>query len=162
MANSLFQWLMMSLFTVLHPLYISVIDINHNAKDKSLEISVRIFTDDFEGTLKKYNNTKIDLSHPADKAAADKLVSTYILNKLQIKADNKPLALHYVGFEQQQESIWAYFEVPAVNSVKKIEVTTSILYDYQEKQINIIHAKVNGTEKSFRLDNPKNYASFEW
>jgi hypothetical protein len=162
MANSLFQWLMMALFTAIHPLYISVIDINHNAKDKSLEISVRIFTDDFEGTLKKYSNTKIDLSHPADKVVADKLVREYIINKLQIKADNKPLTLHYVGFELQQESIWTYFEVPAINLVKKIEINTSILYDYQEKQINIIHAKVNGNEKSFRLDNPKSYAAFEW
>lgn len=162
MANSLFQWLMLTLFTAIHPLYISVIDINHNTKDKSLEISVRIFTDDFEGTLKKYNNTKVDLSRPSDKAAADKMVREYIINKLQIKADNKPLTLQYVGFELQQESIWTYFEVPSINSVKKIEINTNILYDYQEKQINIIHAKVNGNEKSFRLDNPKSYAAFEW
>lgn len=145
-----------------HPLYISVININHNAKDKVLEVSVRIFTDDFENTLKKYSTTKIDLTHPADKALADKLVSNYLLNKLQIKADNKSTTLHYVGFEQQQESIWIYFEVPNIASVKKIEVNTNILYDYQEKQINIIHAKVNGDEKSFRLDNPKSYAAFVW
>ncbi len=176
MVNSLFQWLTMALLTAvptnsgiskmaelkIHPLYISIIDISHNAKDKELELSVRIFTDDFENTLKKYSTAKVDLTHPADKAAADKLVSNYIVNKLQIKANGKPMNLHYVGFEQNQESIWVYFEVPDVFSVQKIEVNTSILYDYQEKQINIIHAKVNGNEKSFRLDNPKNYASFEW
>ncbi len=183
MVNSLFQWLMMALFTAVqttnvtvqnhpavyktaelkkHPLYISIIDINHNAKDKALEISVRIFTDDFENTLKKYGNTKIDLTHPADKALADKLVSNYLLSRLQIKADNKNTTLHYLGFELQQESIWTYFEVTNIPSVKKIEVNTTVLYDYQEKQINIIHAKVNGDEKSFRLDNPKSYAAFEW
>ena len=162
MVNSLFQWLMIALFSAVHPLYISIIDINHSAKDKALEVSVRIFTDDFEAALKKYSNAKVDLSHPADKAAADKLVSNYILSKLQIKVDNKPLNLHYLGFELNQESIWAYFEVPDITTVKKIEANTSILYDYQEKQINIIHAKVNGNEKSFRLDNPKNYALFEW
>ncbi len=183
MVNSLFQWLMMALFTAVqttnvsvqnhqavykmteakkHPLYISIIDINHNAKDKALEVSVRIFTDDFENILKKYSNAKIDLSHPADKTAMDKLVSNYLLSRLQIKADNKNTALHYVGFELQQESIWTYFEVTNIASVKKIEVNTTILYDYQEKQINIIHAKVNGDEKSFRLDNPKSYAAFEW
>ncbi len=162
MVNSLFQWLTMALFTAVHPLYISIIDINHNAKDKALEVSVRIFTDDFENTLKKYTTAKVDLTHPADKSAADKLISNYIVNRLQIKADGKATALHYVGFEQNQESIWVYFEVPDVVAVKKIEVTTNILYDYQEKEINIIHAKVNGNEKSFRLDNPKNYAAFEW
>ncbi len=183
MVNSLFQWLTLAFFTAVqsvnptignhtvvdkmseakkHPLYISIIDINHNAKDKLLEVSVRIFTDDFENTLKKYSNTKVDLSHPADKAVADKLVSNYLLSKLQIKLDNKNVALHYLGFELQQESIWTYFEVQNIPSVKKVEVTTNVLYDYQEKQINIIHAKVNGNEKSFRLDNPKSYAAFEW
>ena len=52
--------------------------------------------------------------------------------------------------------------MPNIPSVKKVEVNTSVLYDYQEKQINIIHAKVNGNEKSFRLDNPKTNAVFEW
>lgn len=162
MVNSLFQWLMMALFSAVHPLYISIVDINHNAKDKELEVSVRIFTDDFEGALKKYSNTKVDLTHPSDKAAAEKLISNYLLNHLQIKADNKVVPLHFIGFELQQESIWSYFEIPNISSVKKMEVNTSVLYDYQEKQINIIHAKVNGNEKSFRLDNPKTNAAFEW
>jgi hypothetical protein len=162
MVNILFQWLTISIFSVFHPLYISVIDINHNAKDKALEISVRVFTDDFEATLKNYSHQKLDLTHPADKAAVEKIINNYLLTHLQIKADNKTVPLHFIGFEQQQESVWSYFEVPNTTSVKKIEVTTSILYDYQEKQINIIHAKVNGNEKSFRLDNPKNYAAFEW
>ncbi|HEX3025145.1 MAG TPA: DUF6702 family protein [Chitinophagaceae bacterium] len=183
MVNSLFQWLMIAFFSAVqttnisvqnhpaiykmdeaknHPLYISIIDVTHNAKDNVLELSVRIFTDDFENTLKKYSTAKVDLSHPADKAATDKLINNYLLSRLQIKADNKPVKLNYLGFELQQESIWTYFEVPNISSVKKIEVNTTILYDYQEKQINIIHAKVNGDEKSFRLDNPKSYAAFEW
>jgi hypothetical protein len=162
MVNSLFQWLMMAVISVVHPLYISIIEVNHNTKDKELEISVRIFTDDFEAALKKNGAVKIDLTHPADKTAAEKLVSTYILNHLQLKVDNQLLPLHFIGFEQQQESIWTYFEIPYAQVPKKLEVTTTVLYDYQEKQINIIHAKVHNDEKSYRLDNPKSYAAFEW
>jgi len=162
MVNSLFQWLMMAVISVVHPLYISIIEVNHNAKDKELEISVRIFTDDFEAALKKNGAVKIDLTHPADKTAAEKLVSTYILNHLQLKVDNQILPIHFIGFEQQQESIWTYFEIPYAQPPKKLEVTTTVLYDYQEKQINIIHAKVHNDEKSYRLDNPKSYAAFEW
>ena len=112
MVNSLFQWLMMAVISVVHPLYISIIEVNHNAKDKELEISVRIFTDDFEAALKKNGAVKIDLTHPADKAAAEKLVSSYILNHLQLKVDNQILPMHFIGFELQQESIWTYFEIP--------------------------------------------------
>ena len=36
----------------LHPIFVSVTEIEHNAKDKTLEISCKIFTDDFEKTLR--------------------------------------------------------------------------------------------------------------
>jgi len=161
MANSLFQWLIASFIAVLHPFYVSVIDINHNAKDKSIEVSVRIFTDDFEAVLKKQTNAKVDLQSAKDKAAMEKLVTNYITEKLHIKADGKQLSLKFIGYEQQKESTWSYFEATNIPAVKKIDVDCSLLYDYQEQQINIFHVKANGVDKSYKLDNPKTITSFD-
>ena len=41
-----------------HPLFVSVTEINHNAADKNLEISCKIFIDDFEKTLTNIYHTK--------------------------------------------------------------------------------------------------------
>ncbi|MEI8059397.1 MAG: DUF6702 family protein, partial [Ferruginibacter sp.] len=38
-----------------HPLFVSVTEIEHNAKDKTLEISCKIFTDDFENSPIPWN-----------------------------------------------------------------------------------------------------------
>ena len=38
-----------------HPIFVSVTQIDHNATDKTLEISCKIFTDDFEQTLRQQN-----------------------------------------------------------------------------------------------------------
>ena len=108
MAVSVYKWLMISLFLVCcsgcfnqkllnfqrlrassHPYYISVVEINHNPTDKTLEISCKIFTDDFEATLEKNYKTKVDLVNPPDKSAMDKLVKDYIKKHLSVKADNK-------------------------------------------------------------------------
>ncbi|MET0461971.1 MAG: DUF6702 family protein, partial [Chitinophagaceae bacterium] len=35
----------------MHPIHLSVTEINHNAADRTLEISCKIFTDDFEKVL---------------------------------------------------------------------------------------------------------------
>jgi Domain of unknown function (DUF6702) len=40
-----------------HPLYISVTEINHNAKDRILEVSCKIFTNDLETVLEKMSGT---------------------------------------------------------------------------------------------------------
>ena len=146
----------------LHPFHVSVTEINHNAKDKTLEISCKIFTDDFEDALTKKYKTTVDLVKPKDKSAMDKLVSDYIKKHLFVKTDNKPASLSYIGFEKEDEAVYSYFQVDNVPTVKKIDVTNSILHDFSEQQINIIHCTVGGKRQSTKLDYPKTEASFSW
>lgn len=162
MVNILVRWLVVATVAVMHPFFVSVIDINQNNKDKSLEVSVRIFAEDFEATLKKYGNTKLDLIHPTDKAATDKLVNAYLQSKLQLKVDGKPVTMHYIGYEQRLESIWVYLEVDNITALKKLDVACSLLYEFEQKQTNILHIKINGSDKSFKLDNPKASVSFDF
>jgi hypothetical protein len=145
-----------------HPYYISVVEINHNPSDKTLEISCKIFTNDFETTLEKNYKTKVDLVNPPDKSAMDKLVSDYIKKHLSVKADSKVANLSYVGFEKEDEAVYSYFQVDNVPSVKKIDVTNSILHDFSDQQINIIHCIVGGKRQSDKLDYPKTEASFQY
>ena len=76
-----------------HPFHVSVVEIDHNAADKTFEISCKIFTDDFEKVLAQNypqdaaHKTKIDLINPPDKAAMDTLVKKYITSHLSLSAD---------------------------------------------------------------------------
>ena len=144
----------------LHPFYISVVEINHNAKEKTAEVSIRIFTEDLEATLKKYGNTKVDLLHPVDKAVVDKLLNDYIQHKLQLNLEGKAVTMHYLGYEQQMESIWTYLEVKDVPTMHKVKVKCSLLYDYQDKQSNLFHIKSDGKEQNFKLDYPETVISY--
>lgn len=57
-----------------HPLHVSTTEVNFNAKDKTLEVSCKIFSDDFEAILAKLYKQKTDLSNPNMKSAMDELV----------------------------------------------------------------------------------------
>ena len=150
------------LVAVLHPFYISVVEINHNPKDAAVEISVRIFTEDLEKTLKKYAPGKIDLTNPPDKAFIDKQLSNYIGQKLKLKVNGQPATYHYVGYEIQKESVWCYFEIQKVITVTKVEVDCNLLYDFDKGQTNMLHVKSKGVEKSYKLDYPKTVAAFDF
>lgn len=145
-----------------HPFYVSVTEINHNAKDKTLEISCKIFTNDFESTLEKAFNTKVDLNNVKDKNAADKLISNYIIKHLQIKVDGKLQQLQFVGSENKEEGTWSYFQVNNVATLKRIDVMNNILYESFASEINIMHVTVMGNRKSLEITNPNSNASFEW
>lgn len=168
MAGFLFKWLLFVGFLhstpapVIHPIFVSVTEIEHNAKDKTLEISCKIFTDDFEKTLRQQYNTHVDLLNPKEKTAMEKLVSDYVPKHLFIKADGKPAPLQYLGYEQQEEGIVSFYQVNNISSVKKLEITDNILFEYKKEQISIIHTIVNGNRKSTKLVNPEDKASFEF
>ena len=165
MASILYKWfLATSLFVFcssgqVHPLYVSVIEIEHNAKDKTLEISCKIFTDDFEKTLRQAYKTHVDLLKPADKEAMNKLVSDYVQKHLQVNVDGKDVLLKFIGYEQIEEGIYSYYQVDNVNAVKNIIVTDNILYEYKDEQMSLIHVTVNGNRKSTKLNNPDTKAT---
>ena len=127
MVNSMFQWLSISLIALLHPFYVSVIDINHNTKEESVEMSIRIFTQDLEETLQKYSTAKIDMVHPSNKAVLDKQITDYIKQKLQLKINGQNANMQYVGYEIQLESVWIYFEVPKIKEIKKADINLSVV-----------------------------------
>jgi len=147
---------------VAHPFYISVTEINHNAKAQTLEISCKIFVDDMENVLKQNYKKAVDLTNAQQQAQNDGLISDYVTRHLLITADGKLAKLHYIGFEKESESVYGYFEVTNVPAVKKLQLDNSLLQDLTTDQINIMHVTVNGTRKSYKLDYPQKQASFNF
>ena len=162
MVNIMVQWFLTGMIAVLHPFFVSVIEINHNTKEATIEISVRIFTEDLEKTLQKYSTQKMDIINPTDKALLEKQISQYITQKLKMKINGQTVTLNYIGHEIQKESIWSYFEVNKIAEIKKIEIDCTLLYDFEKSQSNIIHIKSKGIDKSYKLDFPKNITVFNF
>jgi hypothetical protein len=145
-----------------HPFHVSVTEIEHNASDKTLEISCKLFTDDFENVLKQNYKTKVDLINPVDKAAMDTLVKKYITSHLSILADGKPVLLTYIGFERDNEAVYGYLQGDNITNPQKIDITNKLMYDLFTDQINLMHIKVGGKRKSIKLDYPAAMASFNF
>lgn len=146
-----------------HPLHLSVTEINHNSADKTLEVSVKIFTDDFEKTLRKNFPTKtIDLINPSDRNAMNAIVTDYMRSRLIIKVDGRIVSYSCIGFEQEEDATFAYFEVGSVPAVHRLDMTNSILHDLFTDQTNINHIIVGGKRKSSKLDQPARDASFQF
>jgi hypothetical protein len=147
---------------VLHPFYISVFELNHNSKERSLEITAKIFADDFEAVLKKNFNTIVDISKEAQKPALEKMMGEYLAKNLHLFVDGRALEMKFLGFEKDKESVYCYLEVTALPSLKKLSVRNTVLYDHTKDQANIMHVIVGGKRKSMKLDYPKEQADFDF
>ncbi len=145
-----------------HPFYVSVVEMAYNKNNAALEISCKLFAEDMETALAQAYKTSIDFEQPQQKEKLDRLLADYVAKHLLVRADKKLRPLQYIGFERESESLYCYFEITGLPSVKTIDVTNSLLYDFTDKQINIIHAMVAGDRKSYKLDYPKTEANFSF
>lgn len=149
-----------SSFIAPHPFYVSVTEVKYTSKTKLLSVSCRVFANDLEDALKKTNNISIDILDKKNKAEVDKLINSYFKKRFIIYQKNKPLALQYVGFEQEEEGIWIYYKLDKCPPIKQAKVINSILYDFIPDQSNLIHFYVDENRKSNKLSNPAKEHSF--
>ncbi len=160
MASILYKWFFTTgicfLFnsTAMHPIYVSVTSIEHNAKEKTLEVSCKLFTDDFEKVLRNTYKTSVDLINPTNRSAIDKLINEYVQKHLKIATDGKPAILKYLGYEQEEEGITSYYEAENIAQIKNISIINNLLYEYQKEQLGLMHITVGGIRKSTKLNNP--------
>ena len=178
MAIELYKWLLIpivsiSLFTnqekhdfytekAVHPLHLATVEIDHNAAEKTLEITCKTFWDDFESILTKLNKSRVDLT--SDKTVADnnKKIFDYIKSHLQITVDGKPVQLNFVGYEKEDVVVYSYLQADNINTVKKVTIVNTIMHDMFDDQVEIIHMIVNGNRKSTKLDYPAKNAEFSF
>src|SRR5690242_16165626 len=74
----------------LHPIHVSIAEIDHNEKSKALQITLRIFIDDLELSIRnKINDQEMDLLNPGGAKDTDQLVKEYLSDVLKLKVDKK-------------------------------------------------------------------------
>ena len=153
-----------TLLFYLHPIHVSVTEIEFDEKDKALEIMMRVFVDDLSVTLQKTTNQpSLDIYEQKNSAIVDQLARDYLKDHFSISLDNKPQKLVYLGHETEGEAFIFYIEVANVKKWKTIKVFNDILTETHSDQSNLVHVTVKEKIRSLRLtkDTPSNQLTFE-
>lgn len=152
------------ILTALHPLHVSVTEIKFDAKDKELEITVRIFLDDLEEAIRQERKqASLDITNPGTGLTVDLLVSNYLTTRLTAKVDNKVVVIKYLGHEIEGDAIVVYAYAPNVKKLKTIDVHHTTITEVYEDQSNLVHITVGDKTRSLRLmrDTPDGKIVFE-
>jgi hypothetical protein len=135
-----------------HPYYVSVTELEWNGKEKEVQVSCKLFTDDFEEALKQ-SGKSVDLAK-GNKANNQAGIESYLRQHFVLKINGKALPLTIAGYENDQEATWVYLQGPCSAMPAEMDVTNSLLYEIKKEQVNIVHLKAVDQRKSFRLVNP--------
>lgn len=139
-------------FAQVHPFYVSVCQVDHNTQTRALEISMKIFTNDLEATLKAKTGKVLNLGTDKEISDADDLLGVYLNEHFSVKINGVLSRYKFLGKETDMDVTWCYMEVVEVNSVNSIEVTNDILTEQFETQTNLINIQVGKVRKSLLLN----------
>lgn len=149
-------------FSFFHPFYQSVCDLKYNAKEKILEGTLSIFTNDLEDALTKLSKSKVDLYNRKDSLKNNEKLKDYLLRHLKINVNKEDRTLHYLGSDREMEQIWIYFEIKDCELPKQLQIENKILYEFLKEEINIVHSEINGIKKSYKVVNPESKILIEF
>jgi len=135
-----------------HKFYVSISEVNHNAENASLEISMKIFTDDLEDALEVGTSKKIWLGDPKREVPeTDSLLANYLERKLTFTVNGEAQTPLFIGKELEADVTWCYLEIKGVTDLKSIAIDNRLFLDLFDEQKNLIHIYANDKEKSLFL-----------
>ena len=140
-------------FTVAHKFYVSVTNISYSDKDQALQITSRIFIDDFEEVLMERYGVVSNLATDSETALADEYIEKYLKTKFLVFIDGEQRQYKVLGKKYDNDIMICYLEIPEIDlgNIKAIAVQNELLTDLFDEQQNVVHFKIKGKKKSFVL-----------
>ncbi|MBX2843881.1 MAG: hypothetical protein KTR26_19065 [Flammeovirgaceae bacterium] len=151
-----------NLIPFLHPVHISLTQMDYNQKNKSIELTHKIYVDDFELALKLYNDLEFRLGTEKEMANSDEFIRKYIDTAVKVYLNGEEKQANFIGREIDFEAIWIFREIEGVEKISNLTIENSILTDLYDDQKNILHLKYLDEKKSFlfKKDNTEEDANF--
>lgn len=158
MKSQLKKSLLIALFSIFiysftHKFYVSVFIIEHNEKNKTLEITSQVFLDDMEMMFRN-KNIELDLYSTSD-IISDSLIKDYFKSVFKIKKNSEILEYEFLGKELFDDILNFYIEVKDINYKDSLIIQNKLLIDLYDSQKNIIHFKSKNNNKSFLMNYKK-------
>lgn len=135
-----------------HEFHASVTKMEYNAKEQMFEISMRIFTDDFEKALSAASNSKVNLSEASGRATDknDPLIDQYVQAHFRfLTLQKQTKSIKYVGREVEADANWLYLEMPFSEPFRGGMLKQDVLMEAFDDQVNMVNIKYQAQKKTF-------------
>ena len=124
-----------------HPIYVSTTEIDYKPTEKSIEIAIKIFSDDLEDVLSASNGINIEIGTDREHPKAKEYIMNYLRKHFQLEVNDKTIEYEYVAKRMIKKdffAMWIFLKATKVRKAKSIKLTNNILIDFHPKQQNII------------------------
>lgn len=130
-----------------HDFHASVTQMQYDPKEKTFEISIRVFTDDLEKALSQEPNATIHLNKDSK---TDVIIERYIRSHFAYRTPQKQSKdFKYVGHEIEADANWIYLEMPFAEPFQGGLLKQNLLMEMFDDQVNMVNIQYLGQKKTF-------------
>ncbi|BDU24864.1 MULTISPECIES: DUF6702 family protein [unclassified Flavobacterium] len=154
MKNKLVYCLLAVLFVLssaftFHKFYVGVFQVNYAAEKKMLQITSRIFIDDLNNAMEKKYHKKTFVGTSKETQADIDLLKKYLSENFLIKVNGQPKAITFLSKEVEADDVLVcYSRIKDVEKFKTLEISNTLLVDWNAEQQNITHISAFDTKRS--------------
>lgn len=122
-----------------HKFHASLAEVEYNAKEKTVEVGIRLFADDLEEAIGRKRGRRVRLDVTPD---VDRLVLEYLGETLTIVGrDGGPLSFTWVGMELRVDEVWVFIQASSAAGLDGATVGCRILHELFPDQVNTINVQ---------------------
>ena len=151
-------WLNFCSTFLVHPVYVSVTNMDIDTHRGSIVLSIRIFTDDLETVLHNKYNVDGWIGTPAEHRDCRRLLREYVNERFSIVANNgEKLHLITDSMTINDDAMWFYMKGEAKQAIRRMEIDNRLLTDFFSNQKNLVMISTgqNERDRGFSLDRKK-------
>jgi hypothetical protein len=138
----------LSAFTF-HKFYMGIFQVNYAAEKKMIQITSRIFIDDLNNGLEKKYHKKTFVGTEKETQADIDLLKKYLADNFSIKINGQSKSITFLSKEVEAGDVLVcYSRIKDIDKFKTIEISNSVLVDWNAEQQNITHISAFGIKKS--------------
>jgi hypothetical protein len=128
-----------------HPLHTTLTDIALDSTDGSMRLTIRAFIDDFSAVVARHAGKP----RPADYSVAAADVESYVADAVTVDgADGRRAAISWGGMKRTGDLVWVTVRVPSVRSLRGVKLTSALLFEVFNDQVNIVQTVRDGHRHS--------------
>ena len=133
----------------IHPYYVSTLEIDYRPDRAALQITIRVFTDDWQLMLNTHYDKTLRLDPDTDTEKVLTHSTDYFQQHLELNLNGTDVTPSVLGKEYQDDQLLLYLEIAGVAELQTLAVSNRILFEELEGQLNIVRIKTRTKRKSF-------------
>lgn len=132
-----------------HKFYMGVFQVNYAQEKKMIQITSRIFIDDLNNGLEKKYHKKTFVGTEKETPEDIELLKKYLAENFTIKINGQSKTITFLSKEVEAADVLVcYSRIKDIDKIKTLEISNTVLVDWNTEQQNITHVSAFGTKKS--------------